>query len=67
MTDKGLLKIGIIGTVIAAVCCFTPILVILLATVGLSAVLGWLDFVLIPALLIFMGITAYALWKRRSA
>ena len=67
MTDKGLLKIGIIGTVIAAVCCFTPILVILLATVGLSAILGWLDFVLIPALLIFMGITAYALWKRRSA
>ena len=67
MTDKGLLKIGIIGTVIAAICCFTPILVILLATVGLSAVLGWLDFVLIPALLIFMGITAYALWKRRSA
>ena len=67
MTDKGLLKIGIIGTVIAAICCFTPILVILLATVGLSAVLGWLDFVLIPTLLIFMGITAYALWKRRSA
>ena len=67
MTDKGLLKVGIIGTVIAALCCFTPILVILLATVGLSAVLGWLDFVLIPALLIFLGITAYALWKRRSA
>jgi mercuric ion transport protein len=67
MTDKDLLRIGIIGTVIAAICCFTPILVILLVTVGLSAVLGWLDFVLIPALLIFMGITAYALWKRRSA
>ena len=67
MTDKDLLKIGIIGTVIAAICCFTPILVILLVTVGLSAILGWLDFVLIPALLIFMGITAYALWKRRSA
>jgi mercuric ion transport protein len=67
MTDKDLLKIGIIGTVIAAICCFTPILVILLVTVGLSAVLGWLDFVLIPALLIFMGITAYALWKRRPA
>jgi mercuric ion transport protein len=67
MTDKDLLRIGIIGTVIAAICCFTPVLVILLVTVGLSAVLGWLDFVLIPALLIFMGITAYALWKRRSA
>ncbi len=66
MTDQDLLKIGIIGTVIAAVCCFTPILVILLVTVGLSAVLGWLDFVLIPALLIFMGITAYAFWKRRA-
>jgi len=67
MTDKDLLRFGIIGTVIAAICCFTPILVILLVTVGLSGVLGWVDFVLVPALLIFMGITAYALWKRRSA
>ena len=62
-----LLKVGLIGTVIAALCCFTPVLVILFGAVGLSAVLGWLDYVLLPALAIFIGITVYALWKRRNS
>jgi mercuric ion transport protein len=61
-----LLKVGLIGTVIAALCCFTPVLVILFGAVGLSALLGWLDYVLLPALAIFIGITIYALWKRRN-
>lgn len=64
--DARLLKVGIIGTVVAALCCFTPILVILLATVGLSAVLGWIDYVLLPALAIFAAITLYALWRRKQ-
>lgn len=62
-----LLKVGLIGTVIVALCCFTPVLVILFGVVGLSAMLGWLDYVLVPALAIFIGITIYALWKRRNA
>ncbi len=66
MTDSALLKTGLIGTVIAALCCFTPILVILLGVVGLSAVVGWLDFVLFPALAFFIGLTAYALWRRQK-
>jgi len=49
MSDKALLKTGIIGTVIAALCCFTPILVVLFGAVGLSAVVGYLDVVLLPA------------------
>ena len=57
MSDKALLKTGIIGTVIAALCCFTPILVVLFGAVGLSAVVGYLDVVLLPALAIFAGIT----------
>ncbi len=66
MTDSALLKTGLIGTVIAALCCFTPILVILLGAVGLSAVVGWLDFVLFPALAFFIALTAYALWRREK-
>ena len=60
-----LLKYGLIGTVLVALCCFTPILVILLGAVGLSALLGWLDMVLLPALAVFIGITLYALWRRQ--
>lgn len=65
MKNGNLLKAGIVGTIIAALCCFTPILVILLGVVGLSALVGWLDIVLLPALVVFAGITVYALWRKR--
>lgn len=64
MDNRKLLRTGVIGTVVAALCCFTPLLVVLLGAVGLSAWLGWLDYVLFPALGIFMLITAYALYRR---
>lgn len=63
-TDASLLKTGIIGTIIAALCCFTPVLAILFGIVGLSAVLGWADYVLMPALAFFVGLTIYAVWRR---
>lgn len=67
MKDATILKTGIAGSIIAAVCCFTPALVILLGAVGLSAWLGWIDYVLFPALAAFLGLTAYGLWRRRRA
>lgn len=66
MTDKSLLKIGVVGTIVAALCCFTPLLVVILGAVGLSAALGWLDYLLLPALVFFLGLTTYAIWKGRS-
>ena len=64
MDDKRLLKTGIIGSVVMALCCFTPILVVLFGVVGLSAAVSYLDLVLLPALAVFLTITGYALWKR---
>jgi mercuric ion transport protein len=64
MNDRSLLRFGVLGTVIAAICCFTPVLVILFGVVGLSAAVGYLDYVLFPALAIFLAITGYALWRR---
>ena len=61
-----LLKVGIVGTVIAALCCFTPVLVVLFSAVGLSGIVGYLDYVLLPALGIFILLTAYALWQKYS-
>jgi len=63
--NNPLLKTGIVGTVIAALCCFTPILAVLLGLVGLSAVLGWIDYVLFPALAFFIALTVYAVWRRQ--
>ena len=67
MNERKLLRTGIIGTVVLAICCFTPVLVVLLGAVGLSALVGVLDYVLLPALVIFITITVYALWNRKAA
>lgn len=64
-SDRRLLTTGIIGTLIAALCCFTPVLAVLFGILGLSAVLGWLDYVLLPALAFFIGLTIYAVWRRQ--
>ncbi len=66
MNDKKLLGTGFVGTLIVALCCFTPLLVVLLGVVGLSAALGWLDYVLFPALAFFIGLTIYAVYRRQK-
>ncbi len=66
MNDRKLLGTGILGTVIAAVCCSTPILAVGLGALGLSAWLGWADSVLIPALAVFVGVTVYALYRLKG-
>lgn len=64
MNTRTLLRTGLAGSVVAAVCCVTPVLVILLGAVGLSAWAGWLDYMLIPAFVGFVGLTIYA-WRRQ--
>ena len=61
-----LLKVGLVGTIISALCCFTPVLVTLLGVLGLSAAIGWLDGVLLPLLTFFVGLTIYALIIKRK-
>ena len=64
MNDRKLLRNGLMGSVIAAMCCFTPVLVVLFGFVGLSAIVGGLDYVLFPALFSSMGLVAFALYLR---
>ena len=66
MQSKTILKIGIFGTIFAAICCFTPFLVIVLGAVGLSAWLGWLDFILLPGLAVFVLIMIYGFIRHRK-
>ena len=63
---ENLLRVSVIGTVLVALCCFTPILVILLAAVGLAGLTGYLDYVLLPALVFFIGLTCYAVWRKKK-
>lgn len=62
--DQKLLRLGSTGAIIAAICCFTPALVVLVSLVGLSAIVGWLDYGLFPILFASMGLIAYALYLR---
>ena len=68
MSDKNFLKTGLIGSGVMAVCCFTPVLVLTMGAVGLSALVGWwLDLLLFPALGLFLlmaGYGFYRLWHR---
>ncbi len=45
------------GTIAVAICCFTPILVIALAGIGLAAFTPYLDYVLWPGLVVLLVIT----------
>jgi mercuric ion transport protein len=65
-SPNALLRVGVIGTIVAALCCFTPVLVVLFGAVGLAAVVGYLDAVLFPALGIFILLTIYALWRKNA-
>lgn len=64
MKTSTLLKAGITGAIISALCCFTPVLVALLGIVGLAAWVGHLDYVLMPALLFFLALTVFALMQK---
>ncbi len=64
MNNK-LVKIGLVGTVITAICCFTPVLVALFGAIGLATLVGYLDFVLFPLLGVFIVILVVGIFKQK--
>jgi len=60
VTDNRLLLTGIVGFVVSMLSCLTPILVVLLAAIGISGSMGWLDYVLLPLMAIFAALILYA-------
>ena len=56
----------IAGTILVALCCFTPILVITLGAVGLSTFTPYLDYVLLPAfvMIVVLAFVFYGKWKK---
>ncbi|AJP48516.1 membrane protein [Rugosibacter aromaticivorans] len=64
---KTLLRASVISTVLVALCCFTPILAVMFGVVGLSALTDYRDYVLLPVLAVFIGLTIYAIQRKRQA
>src|SRR5574337_158110 len=52
----GLAWLGIGGTILTCVACFTPLAVALLGVIGLAGWAGYLDYVLFPLLALFVGL-----------
>ena len=59
------LKAGVWGSVIIAICCFTPVLVIGLGGLGLSALTPYVDAVLFPMLAFFVMMAGYGFWRKK--
>lgn len=57
---------AIIGTALVALCCFTPLLVVVLGAIGLGVLTSYLDYVLLPALVVMIIVTliSYRRWRR---
>jgi mercuric ion transport protein len=65
MRDGALITTGVVGGVLAAICCATPLLAVVFGAVGLTAWLAKADYVLIPALIICLGLIGVCLYRRR--
>jgi mercuric ion transport protein len=65
MKTGSLLRLGVVGSVVAALCCFTPVLAVLAGLLGLGAIAGAADMVLVPVLIGVVGLTIYAARRPR--
>ena len=62
MTDRSLITTGAIGAVLAAICCATPLLAVVLGGIGLTPWLAKADYVVMPVLflgVVLVGLGAY--------
>ncbi len=59
---------AVIGTVLVALCCFTPLLVVVLGAIGVGFLTQYLDYVLLPALVVMILVTilAFRKWQRST-
>ena len=64
MKTSALMKTGATGVIFSALCCFTPVMTLFLGAVGMVAWVGYLDYILMPALLFFVGLIIYAVTRK---
>ena len=64
MTDRSLITTGAIGAALAAICCATPILAVVLGGIGLSAWLAKADYIVMPVLLLGIALVGLGLYRR---
>ena len=66
MTDRSLITTGAIGAVLAAICCATPLLAVVLGGIGLTDWLAKADYV-VPVLFLGIVLVGFGLYRRHTA
>jgi mercuric ion transport protein len=67
MNGRAMVGAGAVGAIVAAICCATPALAVLLPLVGLGAWLVKADFVVFPLFVVSLGLIGVGLYRRRGA
>ena len=66
MPGRGLIATGAVGAIVAAICCATPILAIVLGGIGLSAWVTGADYIVFAALLAGVALIGLGLYRRHT-
>jgi mercuric ion transport protein len=64
MNDRSLIATGGIAAVLAAICCATPILAIVLGGIGLTAWIAKADYIVMPVLLLGVALVGLGFYRR---
>ena len=67
MTDRSLIATGAIGAILAAICCATPLLAVVLGGIGLTAWLAKADYIVMPVLFRGVVLVGFGLYRRHTA
>jgi mercuric ion transport protein len=67
MKNDRCFRAGLWGSIVAAICCATPILPFILGLIGLAVFTPFLDYVLFPLLGLFVILTLYGWLKQKRS
>jgi mercuric ion transport protein len=63
MNDRSLITTGAIGAVIAAICCATPLLTVVLGGIGLTAWLAHVDYIVMAVLILGLALVGLGVYR----
>ena len=67
MTDRSLITTGAIGAILAAICRVTPLLAVVLGSIGLTAWLAKADYIVMPVLFLGVALLGLGLYRGHTA
>jgi mercuric ion transport protein len=67
VNDRSLITTGAIGAILAAICCATPLLAVVLGGIGLTAWRAKADYVVMSVLFLGVALVGLGLYRRLAA